>query len=163
MKTLLFLLLFAPAICNAQKCLSKVDDFTGKSLKMGSTYLLGSFSPLGPAIHLINNADTLSIGFSFSASLQKSDFTPEKMFFMVKFKNGVIKKFNSSKDTKIASYNRDVIISFVSTITSDDLKYLAENAMQKVRLSYNGEDFGFDNDISEKRAAQIMKSVGCLK
>lgn len=164
MKKILFSFLILPSIGFTQNCFSKKDAFTGNEIKIGTTYLVSVLAPQAPSFYFMSDGNELFIGFSFSADLKPSDFDTEKMLLLVKFQNGIIKKFTSAKRTAVVKMGNGIMAAFYGNLNVDDLSYFKTNQVSSIRLSYKGdESVGFDTEIANSKAKKIIKSIDCIQ
>jgi hypothetical protein len=145
----------------SQTCTTTTDKFTGKETKVGFISLISSFIPTPPLFGFAKVDTTYSLSFVFSAQLTADNFDKEKMMCMVRFSDGVIKKYHSNSISAISSTpTNGVMVAFYGTLSKEDLFYFRDNAVAAIRFSYKGaEDFGYDTNINESKAKKIIKAV----
>jgi len=163
MKRLLFLILITPLISHAQNCISGTDPKSGKSFQVGTTFLAGADKGPGGALNFSKDGDKQSLQFAYNFNVKTSNYSTDKLLLLVKFVNGDVKKFTGNRDTRIYPSPMGISVNFVIDLTENDILYFKNNQTTNFKICYQGDESnGYDTEIDNKTAINIIKSLDCI-
>ncbi|MBS1528877.1 MAG: hypothetical protein JSU01_01110 [Bacteroidetes bacterium] len=164
MRSILFVLLFAPFTCFAQICTQKKDPATGKLAHIGTTMLTDSAGNEKGVIAFmkVSGQESVMTGWMFK-NLNVHKGTGQ-IQMVVTFSDGSTKRFTGNKRSQVLPSTEGLGVLFAGNLAPADVTWFESHSIvSETFYLYANQTNGFTLTLTPAEAESVMQSVKCIQ